>query len=169
MKKHMVLTIVLACLCLMALVGCKKTYTEIEDDNETKVEVNKPDEEDKEETVTIDDVKEFFKLNESIGDCEITDCVLTPDNAYDLIGVVQYTDDDGNTACFAFVKSDGVAYPSRIEAEITEDSVLTYLGNGTIAFTITDDKNEVYDYTLSYSYDEEENDTHFEVHSNIRK
>lgn len=171
MKKHMVIAMALACVCLVALVGCKKTYTPVEDDNKTNIEENKPveDEKEEEDVVTIDDVKEYFKVNESFGSCEITDCVLTPDNAQGLIGVVQYTDEEGNTACFAFVRSDGTAYPSRIEAEITDDSVLTYLGNGTIAFTLTDDKNEVYDYTLSYSYDEKENNTHFEVHSNIRK
>lgn len=89
----------------------------------------------------------------------ITDWVFATDGAYDLDGVVEYTDDNGLPWNLAFIR-DGVVYPvSRDFAEgyeVAHDSRLEYLGHGTVEneFENTTLPNR-YSSTMSFSLGEE--------------
>ncbi len=173
MKK--LITLLVSVIMILSLAACKSKPVSTDNENKVDTPTNTETEvkEDEEVKITLDDVKAVFFNSDRFEGCEITDCVLTPDNAYGLIGVIQYTNADGNPACFAFVNKD-FAHPVGLDADnnskIADDSVLTYIGNGVIALSLENVKTgEIYDYTLGYSYDEANNNTHFESNASIRK
>lgn len=91
--------------------------------------------------------------------------------AYDLTGIVQYTDEKGNPCYLAFVK-DSWSYPVDLDAEklyvISDDSVLNYHGNGVVTLSLKDPENDViFDYTVEYSCNA--SDTNIKITSSERK
>lgn len=120
--------------------------------------------------LTKEQVMLIFADEKDNSDYVITDCVVAEDMAYGLTGVVQYTNENGNACCLAFVK-DTWSYPVGLDAEnqlvIADDSVLTYQGNGIVTLSLRDPENEViYDYRVEYSCDD--TDTNFKVSSSVR-
>ncbi len=172
MKKLIVL--LMAVFMVFGICACTKQEVNSTNNTATTDETTSGNKENETVTaLTIDDVKNVFLNDKNYEGCEITDCVLVNDNAYGLTGVIQYTDEDGNPSWLAFVR-DGIAYPVGLDAnntlKIASDSVLTYIGNGTVALTLEDPgTGEIYDYTMTYTYDEATNHTNFKVASNIRK
>jgi len=173
MKK--ITALLMAVFMVFSICACKKQEVNSTNDTATTTDATASGTEDKEETkvYTVDEIKQMFLKEKSFKDCEISDCILTKDNAYGLIGVIQYTDEDGNSTWLAFVKEDGI-YPVGLDAtgktQIASDSVLTYIGNGTVALTLENPKTgEIFDYTMTYTYDEATNHTNFKAASNIRK
>ncbi|MGI6013187.1 MAG: hypothetical protein ACOX7K_02730 [Oscillospiraceae bacterium] len=107
---------------------------------------------------TREDVIALFQSHRDCPNYVVTDCVLTPDSAYGLIGVIQYTDENGNPCNLAFVEEDGFYHPVGLDAYngsvIADDSTLTYMGNGTVTLTLMRKNNgDRYDYTMKYSKD----------------
>jgi hypothetical protein len=114
---------------------------------------------------TEDVIQCFYNLEYSKG-CTVTDCVLANDSAYDLIGVVQYTDEHGNDCNLSFIIKNSTGAPVGLDAEghmnISNDSVLTYLQNGTVTLSLIDPATQkTYDYSVEYSYSKENNGTNF--------
>lgn len=174
---------ILFVLCLMGcllLASCGDAASDAGDGNDPTVSGQE------EKKITTTDVVAVFEAEEENKDCVVTDCVVTPDGAYGLIGVVQYTDADGNDCCLAFVKED-YGHPLGLDAEnqlqVAEDSVLTYVGDGVVTLTLVQvgvtleedgvisvlQEEAVYDYTVEYSFDEAAGKTDFVVSSEERK
>ena len=171
MKKMIALLV--AVLMVFSICACKKQEVNSTNNTATTDETTSSNETEKPVAITLDDVKNVFLNDKNFEDCEITDCVLASDNAYGLTGVIQYTDADGNPSWLAFVDKD-TAHPVGLDADnklvIKSDSILTYIGNGTVALTLENPKTgEVYDYTMTYSYDEATNHTSFTAASSTRK
>ena len=121
---------------------------------------------------TENDIIEIFNAEDGHTGYSSTGCVVVDDSAYELIGIIQYTDDKNNPCNLAFVKEDGWSYPIGVAAEggfsISEDSVLLYLGNGKVGFSLMESGTQkVFDYTVEYSASGD--NTHFEVSSTERK
>lgn len=119
---------------------------------------------------TEDDIIRYFKNFSDSQNCVVTDCVLAQDNAYGLIGIVQYTDENGNPCNLSFVKDTSFGQPVGLDADglmkIADDSALNYVGNGIVTLTLYEnEKNQRYDYTVEYSYSEKDNATHFVISS----
>ena len=175
-------------LCLMGcllLAGCGDVVSDAGNQNDqTETELDNKTQE--EETITTADVIAVFEAEEGNEFCVVTDCVVTPDGAYGLIGVVQYTDAGGNDCCLAFVK-ETYSHPLGLDAEnklnVAEDSVLTYAGDGVVTLTLVQvgvtleqdgvisvlQEAAVYDYTVAYSYNEAARETDFVVSAEERK
>ena len=171
MKK--MIALLMAVLMVFSICACKKQEVNSTNNTAATDETTSGNETNETVIITIDDVKNVFLNDKNVEGCEITDCVLANDNAYGLTGVIQYTDKDGNPSWLAFVDKDS-AYPVGLDADnnliIKSDSILTYIGNGTVALTLENPKTgEVYDYTMTYAYDEATNHTSFTAASSTRK
>lgn len=117
------------------------------------------------------DVLAFFTADSHYENCEATDCVLVDDGAYDLIGIVQYTNEYGNPCCLSFVDRDGLCLPVGIAAngdhEIASDSVLIYLGDGAVSLTLAETGTGILlDYVVEFS--RLEDDINFKLSSQER-
>ena len=111
------------------------------------------------EEMTVEKVKELF-WQTADSDCTVQDCVLADDGAYDLVGVVQYSQGDEFTH-FAFVQADGLWQTVGIGAVPSGESGLEYLGNATVGVTLFNAEKGVSSYTtIEYSNDGEGN-VHF--------
>ncbi|MDD2498488.1 MAG: hypothetical protein PHY90_10245 [Desulfitobacteriaceae bacterium] len=155
----------LALILVWLLAGCSYSRTDLS--KPTSPETQSVSEE---KTVSKEDVIQIFTNAKDHRDCIVTDCVVAEDSAYGLIGVVQYTNIDGNPCCLAFIK-DSWSCPIGLDADnstcITNDSVLTYIGNGTVQLSlISRETGIVYDYMVEYSC--EGADSNFKVTSTER-
>ena len=115
------------------------------------------------------DILEIFQNN--ISDDEtiiVTDYVYADDEVYGLDGIVQYADETGSPWKLAFIR-DGVVY------SVSQDwgtnyiiaSDLNYLGNGIVQVYIEDTNDgTIYQCSMEYIYDSEENHTNFKATSN---
>lgn len=115
------------------------------------------------------DILNVFK-NSISGDETIivTDYVYADDEAYGLDGIVQYTDETGSPWKLAFIRDDVVYHVSQdLGTDYIITSELSYLGNGTVQVYVQDTKNgAIFQCSMGYSYDSEENGTHFKATSN---
>jgi len=112
-------------LCLMGcllLAGCGDNAADLEQQDQA---LTGQDDKQEENKITTADVLAVFEAEEENKDCVVTDCVVAPDGAYGLIGVVQYTDVDGNDCYPAFVK-ETYSHPLGLDAEnklnVSDDS-----------------------------------------------
>ena len=129
-----------------------------------------------EKTFSTEDVQQKFLEEPGKENLTVTGCVTTPDGAYGLIGIVRYTDENGNPSWLSFV-GDGWSYPVGLDADgalqVWNNTPLVYKGNGVVSCVFLNPQTEIiYDYTVSYSYTEDENGvghTHFKVESTERK
>lgn len=97
----------------------------------------------------------------------VTDCVLAPDGAYGLDGVVQYADETGTPWKLAFIR-DGAAFPASQDwgGDYAVASALRYLGDGVVQVCLeklTD--GTFYVCEMGYSYDKATKQTHFKFSS----
>ena len=110
-----------------------------------------------EDTISETQIMQIFSNDAEYQNRTVTDCVVADDAAFGLTGVVLYTDHTENLCCLAFVH-DTWSYPLGLDAKntmtVAEDSILTYLGNGTVTLSLADPKDgSVYDYTVAYTVD----------------
>lgn len=93
---------------------------------------------------TEEDLLAYYADRDATKDLEVIDCVMVDDGAYDLVGVVQYDYDEDIPCALMFVQKDATAhffYPvSGSRYEPAEDSVLTYLGNGEVTYSLFNTK-----------------------------
>lgn len=94
-------------------------------------------------TYTEADVQAAFQASDRAKNASILDCVVAEDQAYELMGVVQYLSSDQPDFCMvAFVALDGTVYASGPQAQPAYDNSLTYLGDGAVSFQILTDASE---------------------------
>ncbi|MGN1405243.1 MAG: M56 family metallopeptidase [Erysipelotrichaceae bacterium] len=95
----------------------------------------------------------LFRSNSELKDVTVSDYVYASDEAYGLIGIVQY--EDGSSWNLAFVSEDTVQIVrADFNEEFSISSKLKYLGNGTVAVMV-DNGKLFYNCTMAYSKDEE--------------
>lgn len=145
--------------------GCKSTAV---DDVIQEVSSTTSAEETSNANYTEEDIIGIFKDFSYSRGCIVTDCVLAKDNAYGLIGIVQYTDENGSPCNLSFVKDSLVGLPVGLDADgtmsISDDSTLNYAGNGMVSLKLNENEtNQNYDYAVEYS--SEDNKTHIKVSS----
>ena len=115
------------------------------------------------------DILEIFRNN--ISDDEtiiVTDYVYADDEVYGLDGIVQYADETGSPCKLAFIR-DGVVHPVSQDwgTNYIIASDLNYLGNGIVQVYIEDTNDgAIYQCSMEYTYDSEENHTNFKATSN---
>ena len=115
------------------------------------------------------DILEIFQNN--ISDDEtiiVTDYVYADDEVYGLDGIVQYADETGSPWKLAFIR-DGVVHPVSQDwgTNYIIASDLNYLGNGIVQVYIEDTNDgAIYQCSMEYTYDSEENHTNFKATSN---
>ena len=114
---------------------------------------------------TAAEVRALFLDNSDRAHWTLLDCVAAPDGAYDLAGVVLFTDDqdDLDEPCTytAFMDADGNKQVVGTPAFPAEDPELTYHGNGKVTFQLLHETDrtdtsltlDAYTHTLSYALD----------------
>lgn len=148
MKK--ILSIITVFLSISTLCACLNNEMESNEPTDLK-EVSASDEN---KTWTEEAVIALFQDGKKNTDYEVTDCALTTDFAYDRVGVVQFTDENGNPCNFAFVDKEGFYQQVGIEAIIADNSSLTYIGDGKVTLTLVQkESGTIYDCTISFSAD----------------
>jgi len=142
MKRLIVLLLVMCCV----LAGCDQTAPEAPlPESSVPESSSAPAEE-----MTVEKVKELFWQTADAG-WTVQDCVLVDDGAYDLVGVVQYSQGDEFTH-FAFVEADGHWQTAAIMATVVENGELKYIGDGEITTKLLNEEtNEILKFTLQYS------------------
>jgi len=98
---------------------------------------------------------------------DIIDCVLIPDNAYDMVGAVLFFDDEKETTNVAFLDKDGYYQQCGTYAKSAAEADFLYLGNGTVSYKLTTDEDVVYNYVLTISIDG--NSVHFKAEDDLMK
>lgn len=155
------------CLCLLSILFIMLTAGCFENKPNGAPEQGNPEVEEQpvnqtDEALTEADVIELFSAR---SDCEATGCVLSPDFAFGLIGVVQYSAD--GCCNLAFVDGDGFFQSVGFDTETADDSVLTYIGGGAVTLSLrAKDSGEISDCTVEYSKDEA--GVHFKASSKPR-
>lgn len=169
------IAVVLTALVLIIITGCSEAVNQADGH---KPYDNKPDIT-SEKHYTEDDAIALFRVNNDADDYIITDSVLVDDNTIPrLKAVISFydkkdnndcnlafiTDSTAQIVCFAANEEDGVK-----DFEIADSEGLSYTENGAVATSIRKIKtNEVFDYTIIYSFDESTTTTNFKVISNKR-
>lgn len=93
----------------------------------------------------------------------IVDCVVIPDSAFGIVGVVQYTE-EGETGCwFDFLNASGMPESVGTLTEPTGEGTLVYIGNDTVTCTLLREDGTEYTCTIAYFASQEENTTGFKV------
>jgi len=142
MKRLIVLLLIL---CLI-LAGCGQTAPKVAAPESSVPESSSAFAEE----MTVEKVRELF-LQTADASCTVQDCVLIDDGAYDLVGVVQYSQGDEFTH-FAFVEADGHWQTAAIMATVVENGELKYIGDGEITTKLLNEEtNEILKFTLQYS------------------
>ena len=147
--KRVAIILLLCCIPWLFTTACtKETSSKTTDTSSSKETID---------TVSKTQILQTFYKDAAYQNCTVTDCVIAEDGAFGLTGVVLYTNDTGNPCCLAFVH-DTWCYPLGLAddntAAIAEDSVLTYLGNGTVTLSLVERKNTaIYDYIVTYTVD----------------
>jgi len=126
------------------------SYTTIEYSNDGEGHVHFVASAEAKDEMTVEKVRELF-LQTADASCTVQDCVLIDDGAYDLVGVVQYSQGDEFTH-FAFVEADGHWQTAAIMATVVENGELKYIGDGEITTKLLNEEtNEILKFTLQYS------------------
>lgn len=90
-----------------------------------------------ETTYTEEDVQAAFNRSDAAQNATILDCVVAEDQAYELMGVVQYLTPDRPDFCMlGFVSLSGVVQSTGPQATPADDDSLTYLGDGIVSLNI---------------------------------
>lgn len=82
---------------------------------------------------------------------EILASVPAEDGAYDLVGVVMYTEDESGYIRLAFMDAEGYCQSCGLEAVAYEPLELEYLGEGKVSFNFLDGSGEAQNCIISFS------------------
>lgn len=106
-----------------------------------------------ETTYTETDVQSAFLGSSVAKNTTILDCVVAEDQAYDLMGVVQYLTPDHPDSCMlGFVSLNGTVQSAGPQAQPADGDSLTYLGDGTASMNmIQEETGETYLHKLTFS------------------
>lgn len=159
MKKRSVLPALLAAVCLLA--SCTSASSQSSSGSSSLPEASAS--QSQAVSYTEEDVKNQF-LTQTDGQANtIVDCVVAEDQAYDLMGVVQYVNEDRPNMCrIGFLSQDGILQPMGLYALPADDGSLTYLGNGQISVSLIQPDSGV-TYQCKVTFSEENGDTSFQV------
>ncbi len=122
-------------ICLLLLAGCSSQETE-----ETRA-------------WTEEQVISLFQESEQHEGWQVEDCVLTPDAAYDCVGVVLAVNPSDSTPYVTFVEADGNSNGCNVDAQLAAEPDLTYDGKGTVRFQLQDEEGAEHLYLVTYSRD----------------
>ena len=119
---------------------------------------NKPDSVDesvaKEKEWTKQDIRALFIGKSNNSNWEIEDCVVTPDFAFDRVGVVLFTDNEKKTSNVAFLSEDGDYQTCGVFAKTCSESELTYCGNGEVTFKLETEEGIAYNCKITLSIED---------------
>lgn len=82
---------------------------------------------------------------------EILASVPAEDGAYDLVGVVMYTEDESGYIRLAFMDAEGYCQHCGLEAVAYEPLELEYLGEGRVSFNFLGESGEAQNCVISFS------------------
>lgn len=82
---------------------------------------------------------------------EILASVPAEDEAYDLVGVVMYTEDESGYIRLAFMDAEGYCQSCGLEAVAYEPLELEYLGEGRVSFNFLGESGEAQNCVISFS------------------
>ena len=94
---------------------------------------------------------------------EIVDCVVIPDSAYGIVGVVQYTEEEDEGCWFDFLNASGKPESVGTLTEPAGKDTLTYIGKDTVTCTLLREDGSEYTCTIAYFASPAENTTGFKV------
>lgn len=158
MKIRRILPALLTVVCLLcACAPTEPAPSSAGSDNASQPDVStsqpQSDASQEETTYTETDVQAAFVRSDSAQNSTILDCVVAEDQAYELMGVVQYITPDHPDFCMlGFVSLNGVVQSTGPQATPADDDSLTYLGNGVISMNIIQEETgEPHQYKLSFS------------------
>ncbi len=112
-----------------------------------------------EDELMVYDLMEVFYSDKDNANCVVSDHAVATDKSFDLMGVVQYTDAENNSACLGFVRTESGTFPVKFgeNGDLTpaKDSKLIYLGEGKVSFLLEEkETGEIYEYTVTYTDNE---------------
>lgn len=96
---------------------------------------------------------------------EVIASVPAPDGAYELVGVVMFTDRESENLRLAFMDKNGHCQFCGLEAPPYSPPELQYLGDGEVKFRFSDETGEAQDCVVSFSRDG--SDVHFKSETPI--
>lgn len=96
---------------------------------------------------------------------EVIASVPAPDGAYELVGVVMFTDRESENLRLAFMDKNGHCQFCGLEAPPYSPPELQYLGDGEVKFRFSDEAGEPQDCVVSFSRDG--SDVHFKSETPI--
>lgn len=82
---------------------------------------------------------------------EVIASVPAPDGAYELAGVVMFTDKESENLKLAFMDKNGHCQFCGLEAQPYSPPELQYLGDGEVSFSFSDESGEPQDCVVSFS------------------
>lgn len=82
---------------------------------------------------------------------EILASVPAEDGAYDLVGVVMYTEDESGYIRLAFMDAEGYCQSCGLEAVAYEPLEFEYLGEGRVSFNFLGESGEAQNCVISFS------------------
>lgn len=159
--KHLVLTVVLALL----LSGCADSAVELPQaeapqPEETFFRESSADHHDprwtEQELLTA-----FYQYAEE--GTAVIDCVVVPDSAYGIVGVVQYTEKDEEGCWFDFLKGDGIPRSVGVLTPPAGKGTLEYIGDDTVTCTLLKEDRTEYTCTISCYEIPENRETGFKI------
>lgn len=123
-----------------------------------------------------DDAIAMFRKNKDYRDYKILDYVVVDDEKLPkLNAIISFYDSIENNSCnLAFIYGDTIQRigfaANEVDGvktyEVADDSELTYVGNGTVSTSIRKiDTNEIINFEISFSYDEQTSTSNFTVDS----
>lgn len=155
MKMRLLLPALLTAACLLCACAPAEPASSSSGSSEPNASTSQPQADTSQEktTYTETDVQAAFARSNEAESASLLGCVVAEDQAYGLMGVVQYLDSEGPETCWlGFVSTDGSVYSAGPQAQPANDDSLTYLGNGVISMNIIQEETgEPYQYKLSFS------------------
>lgn len=98
---------------------------------------------------TEEEFNEVFLRENRAG--EVIASVPAPDGAYDLAGIVMFTEGESDDLKLAFMDKDGHCQFCGLEAPACEPLELEYLGEGKVSFNFLDENGEAQNCVVSFS------------------
>lgn len=94
---------------------------------------------------------------------KVVDCVVFEESACNVVGVVQYVQEDEDGCWFDFVKGDGTLRSTGSEASPAGEDTLTCVGVDTVQCKLLDENNEVFVCEVTYFEEPDENTIGFKL------
>ena len=160
---------------IVTLIGCSSVTKNVS----TQPHSSLSSETSKEKGYTKDNALATFKADKDFNNYNITDYVLVDDDKMPILkAVIYFLDKKKNNSCnLAFIfgeASQEICFAiDEVEGvktfEIADGSHLSYIGNGVVATSIRKiETNEIYDYTVIFSYEEPNSTTNIKIVSEKR-